>query len=65
MKYSNYEYEIDKAYFNHLNRRIQTFKRVTKTRKSVTPIFITSQGLYKNQYGRQIVREVKGDDLFG
>lgn len=64
MKYSLSEYEIDKKYFNHLEQRMRIFKKVTKTRKSVVPVFITSFGLYNNMYSRRFTREVKGDDLF-
>lgn len=64
MKYSVSEYVIDKSYFNHLEQRIRIFKKVTKTRKSIVPVFITSQGLANNMYSRKIPREVKGDDLF-
>lgn len=64
MKYSLSEYMIDKSYYNHIERRIRIFKKVTKTRKSVVPVFITSQGLYDNMYSRSILKEIKGDDLF-
>lgn len=64
MKYSLTEFEIDKSYFNLVEQRIRIFKKVTKTRKSVVPVFITSLGLYDNMYSRRIPREVKGDDLF-
>lgn len=64
MKYSLSEYVIDKSYFTHLEQRMRIFKKVTKTRKSVVPVFITSQGLADNMYSRRIPREVKGDDMF-
>lgn len=64
IKYSLSEYVIDKNYFSHLEQRMRIFKKITKTRKSVVPVFITSQGLSENMYSRRIPREVKGDDLF-
>lgn len=64
MKYSLTEFEIDKSYFNLIERRMRIFKKITRTRKSVVPVFITSQGLYDNMYSRRIPREIKGDDLF-
>lgn len=64
IKYSLSEYVIDKDYFNHIEQRIRIFKKITKTRKRVVPVFITSQGLADNMYSRRIPREVKGDDLF-
>lgn len=64
MKYSLSEYVIDKNYFSYLEQRMRIFKKITKTRKSIIPVFITSQGLANNMYSRRIPREVKGDDLF-
>ena len=64
MKYSLSEYVIDKNYFSHLEQRMRIFKKITKTRKSIIPVFITSQGLANNMYSRRIPREVKGNDLF-
>lgn len=46
MKYSSGEYEIDKAYDNHLAHRLKVFKKVTKTNKTLIPTFITPHGLY-------------------
>lgn len=64
MKYSLAEYEIDKDCFDSMERRMRIFKKVTKTRKSVVPVFITSLGLRQNMYSRHIPRQVTGDDLF-
>ena len=64
MKYCQEEYEITKSYDMLLNRRIRTFKKVTKTRKSLVPTFITPNGLLNNLYARRIPREVTGSHLF-
>ncbi len=64
MKYSHDEYEITKAYDAHLGRRLRTFKKVTGTRKTLVPTFITPCGLYNNMYARKMVRQVTADDLF-
>lgn len=64
IKYSLSEYIIDKRYFSLIERRCEIFKKVTSTRKSVVPVFITSQGLANNMYSRRFPREVVGDDLF-
>jgi uncharacterized protein len=37
---------------------------VTKTTKTLIPIFVTPHGLYNNMYARKINRQVTGDDLF-
>ena len=65
MKYCREEYEITKSYDIFLNRRIRTFRKVTKTRKSIVPTFITPNGLLNNLYARRIPREVIGNHLFG
>ena len=64
MKYSNHEYEIDKDYDSHVARRMRIFTKVTKTRKTIIPTYITPYGLYNNMYSRKIPRQVTGDDLF-
>ena len=58
------EYEINKAYDAHLMHRLNIFKKVTKTNKTLIPTFITPYGLYNNMYARKITRQVTGDDLF-
>ena len=64
MKYCNGEYEISKAYDTHLAHRLNVFKKVTKTTKTLIPTFITPYGLYNNMYARKINRQVTGNDLF-
>ena len=64
MKYCNGEYEISKAYDTHLAHRLNVFKKVTKTTKTLIPTFITPYGLYNNMYARKINRQVIGNHLF-
>lgn len=64
MKYSTHEYEIDKALDAQLARRMQIFRKVTKTRKTLIPTFVTPFGLYNNSYARRIPRQVTAGDLF-
>ena len=64
MKYSHTEYEITKDYDTLLNRRLRTFKKVTKTKKSIMPAFITPNGLLNNVYARHSGRQVTGNGLF-
>ena len=64
MKYSSHEYEIDKEYDSYVARRMRIFTKVTKTRKTIIPTYITPYGLYNNMYSRKIPRQVTGDDLF-
>ena len=64
MKYAHDEYEITKSYDSQLTQRMRIFRKVTKTRKSLIPAFITPNGLLNNMYARKIPREVKGEQLF-
>lgn len=64
MKYSQSEYEITKDYFLKIQERINTFRQVTKTKKSVVPIFITSYGLQDNANARKIAKSITMDQLF-
>ena len=64
MKYAHDEYEITKSYDSQLTQRMRMFRKVTKTRKSLIPAFITPNGLLNNMYARKIPREVKGEQLF-
>ena len=64
MKYSSSEYEITKAYANHVEQRLNTFRNVTKTKKSFSIVFITPFGLLDNMYARRVNKQVTLDDLF-
>ena len=64
MKYSTDEYEITNSYDSQLARRMRIFRKITQTKKSLLPAFITPNGLLDNMYARKIPREVKGDALF-
>lgn len=50
MKYCQGEYEINKAYDAHLMHRLNIFKKVTKTNKTLIPTFITPYGLSLWEY---------------
>lgn len=64
MKYASGEYEITKAYASLVEKRLRIFRKVTKTRKSFSVVYVTPFGLYDNMYARQVNRQVTADDLF-
>lgn len=64
MKYSNTEFEIDKAYDKHVQERIRIFKKVTKTKKSVSLAYVTPCGLVDNMYARKSIRQITAENLF-
>lgn len=58
-------FKLGAIYDSHLNQRMRIFRKVTKTKKTLLPTFITPNGLLNNMYARKIPRDVKGDQLFG
>ncbi len=64
MKYSQGEFEITKSYDTLLSRRLRIFQKVTGTKKSIVPTFITPNGLLNNVYSRRIPRQITSDQLF-
>lgn len=64
MKYSNNEYEITKAYDQQVFRRMEIFRKVAKTRKTLVPVYITPFGLLNNAYSRKVMNSITLDDLF-
>ena len=64
MKYATGEYEITKAYAAIVEKRLRMFRKVTKTKKSFSVVYVTPFGLYDNMYARQVNRQITADDLF-
>ena len=64
MKFSLSEYTIDKDYDETLRKRIETFRKNTKTKKAVQIVFVTTYGVESNQYSGIVQKQVTIDDLF-
>ena len=64
MKFSNDEYEIDKKYDLTLKRKINRFREVTKTNKTLLLTMITTYGVKKNMYSNIVQSQVTLKDLF-
>lgn len=64
MKYSDGEYEIDKAYDKHVQDRLRLFKDVEKTTKTLQVAYVTPHGLYNNQYARKVKKQITAEHLF-
>jgi hypothetical protein len=64
MKYSGGEYEIDKSYDSRVQTRLRTFKKVTRTSKSLSIAYVTPQGLHSNMYSRKVQNQITCNDLF-
>lgn len=64
-KFSLDTFAISKDYSEKLRSKIATFKRATRTKKSVFLTMITTYGVDKNKYSNLLVQnEVMLDDLF-
>ena len=64
MKYSRGLFVIDKKTRDSLDNRIEAFRVVTKTRKSIHLTFVTSSGLAHTEHAQSVQSEVTLDDLF-
>ena len=64
MKYSRDKYHITSEQDNAMARRVRIFRLVTKTRKSLMPVYVTPHGLADNAYARRMARSVTAKDLF-
>ncbi len=64
MKYSQDEYALTEQYSRELARKASTFSEVTKTRKAVHTIMVTTYGLSPNAHANDIQSQVTMDNLF-
>lgn len=64
IKYNQGEYEITEAYDKVLREKLSIFQQVTKTKKGVSLLMITSYGLKRNQWANNIHIQLTMDDLF-
>lgn len=64
IKYANKEYAVTGEYDERLRNRKETFRAVTKTRKTLHTVLVTTYGLAKNKYSANIHDIVTLDDLF-
>ena len=64
MKYAQGEYEITKDYDAYMQQRLNIFRKVTGTKKTLVPVYITPFGLKNNMYSRRLPRQVTADALF-
>ena len=64
MKFSLGEYSIDKDYDQKLRKRVETFRKNSKTKKAVQIVFVTTYGVETNQYISIVQKQVTLEDLF-
>jgi hypothetical protein len=64
MKYSNQEYAINESYRNELVRKKSVFAQITKTKRALHTVMVTTAGLAHNAFYGEIQNEVDMNDLF-
>ena len=64
MKYAQDEYELTEEEAARIRRRSALFLRVTKLRKSIQNVLVSSYGMRRSKYSGVIHREVTLADLF-
>lgn len=57
-------YELSKADDSDIVHRVETFRRLSGTKKSVRTILIAASGLKPGKYSGNVMAVVKGNDLF-
>ena len=64
IKYSINEYIIDKEYDLTLRNKVDSFRRVTGSKKTIQLTMITTYGVKKGKYSGIVQKEILLDDLF-
>ena len=64
IKYSKSPYVITEEYERKLWSREATFRHVTKTRKALQHVFITTYGVKRNEWSDVVHSEITLNDLF-
>ncbi len=66
MKFSTAEFIIDKSYAASLQQKMDVFRKVTRTRKTLFLTMITTHGVKENSYAARLLqRSLTMDVLFG
>lgn len=55
IKFTDQPFEIDKRYAAELRKKLEHFRRITKTRKSIHLAFVTPYGLVENRHSKELV----------
>ena len=64
IKFVSGPYEINKEYDIQLRNKVNIFRSVTKTNKTIQLTMITTYGLKRNMYSNYVAKEICMDDLF-
>lgn len=58
IKYTSKSFDIDKAYAQNLENKMQVFKEVTRTRKQIFFAMISAAGVSKTKYSENLIDQV-------
>ncbi len=65
IKFYNKAFTITKAYAENLRQKMWRFEEITKTKKQISWVFISSFGLKENEHSLDIIgKSLTLDDLF-
>ena len=64
IKYSEVPYEMSKEEDAKIVRRMDVFRRMSRTRKSIRSVLISAAGLKHGKYSGNVMAVVTGEDLF-
>ncbi len=64
MKHSANAFTIDKDYANNLENKLDAYKELSKDRRTLHLVMVTTKGIVHNNYFNMIQKEVTMDDLF-
>ena len=65
IKYTDKIFTIDKEYAHKLRKKLEVFKKVTRTKKQLFIAFVSANGVKKNKYSDELLSGVVTiDDLF-
>lgn len=64
MKFCVSDYRIDKQADANIRNKIQTVMDITRGRRAIHPIIVTTYGICPNEYSSKIQRVITMDDLF-
>lgn len=64
MKFADNEYQISKEYDEKLRNKMSIFRTVTKTKKALQLVMITTYGITRGMYSNRVQCQVVLDDLF-
>lgn len=64
MKFADIEYQITKDYDEKIKNKMSVFRTVTKTKKALQLVMITTYGLTRGMYSNRVQQQVLLDDLF-